>query len=165
MELVFLFIVFMGIALVRMAREAAKVEKNRPQAGGTPDESDMGGKSLFDVLEELSREREPAPELDDHEFDPPDSVHPKMRRWVYPKRQDVRTQLPPSTSPPSPQVPVSPVVSVSNAPQLSRGKVHKVEGKAGLSHPVFNMDGLTPGEIAQRAVVLREVLGPPVGLR
>lgn len=165
-ELVFLFLVFGGIALVRTVREAAKLEQNRPRAGTTPDESSVDGKSIFDVLEEIRREREPVPELDDHEFDSPEGVHPKMRRWIYPGQEVVRTQIPRPPPPSSPPAPVPPIVSnVLDKPEFPHGKYKKAYVNTGLSHPVFKMDGLTSSEMAQRAIVLREVLGPPVGLR
>lgn len=77
-----------------------------------------------------------------------------------------RSRHPVPPSPPPLQTKFTEVPQVRTTKSFSKSSHKPATGKTdALSHPIFKIENLTPNEITQRAIVIREVLGPPVSLR
>ena len=170
------FLLFLGFIVFRIAREAAKVDRERPGADGPlldPQRSVEGSRNISDFLEELKRMQSPAPPPA-----PPEVVYDETRelrrrvREAACRNREMKTRLIEDPPPvvqaftPFPSEPVTKAedfFSASAESAYSKKVVTRVPG--GLAHPVFSGEARDQIALAQRAIVLREVLGPPLGLR
>jgi hypothetical protein len=77
-----------------------------------------------------------------------------------------RSRRPVPPSPPPLQTKFTEVPQVKTTYASPKSSQKSTAGKSNaLSHPIFKIENLTPNEITQRAIVIREILGPPVSLR
>lgn len=168
------FLLFIGFLVSRIVKEAAKIEQERPGADGPlsePRSGDEGPRDISDFLEELKHLHWAGAEA------PPDVAYDEKRmlrqrvRDTARRNREMKTRVL-ETQPPAVSVPDSlplqaekeeDFYSVSAEAAYSERSVERASG--GLAHPVFAgipNDQMTMGK---RAIVLREVLGPPLGLR
>ena len=167
-----------AVLIGRAYKEFSKVSRNRPSTGssGLPPTGDSGAKELFDFLKELKEQNQPAP---DAALPPPLNVDRNQAKIRADIREAVRrgreaqeeaVRLPAASAPRSAPL-AKPVEGKSDAYVISKpvedspiGEV-MVQGSSGLAHAVFATSPSDSRDLAKRAMVLREVMGPPIGLR
>ncbi len=168
----FLIIIFM---VIRISKELSKVNKSRPGTGmpPVPSEGERGARDISDFLQELKRRNQPAAETAEEQSAQGEQIalRERVRRAVRENRE-MKTKV---LDEPPPLVvsaaKVKPVVvqqvhdaySVVNT--VAQDEKEAEQKRIGLEHPVFAGSLYDPMAIAKRAIVLREVMGPPVGLR
>lgn len=166
------FLVFIGFVVFRIAKEAAKVDRERPRGDGPlldPQRGVEGSRNISDFLEELKRMQSSAP--------PPEVVYDETRelrrrvREAARQNRQMKTRVFEAETPvvqtlsplPSQTVEADDFYTVSAESAYSEKAVAGQAG--GLAHPVFSGVSSEQMSLAKRAIVLREVLGPPLGLR
>lgn len=171
-------LVVVVVLIGRAFKEFSKVSRNRPGSGndGLPPAGDSGARELFDFLKELKEQNQPASDTavplplnaDRNQAKMRAEIREAVRRGREAQEEAVR--LPSATAPRSVTLP-KPVEGKSDAYVIAKpiedspiGEV-LVQGPGGLAHAVFATSLSDPRELAKRAMVLREVMGAPVGLR
>ncbi len=171
----FLIIIFM---VVRISKELSKVNKSRPSTGmpPVPPEGERGARDISDFLQELKRLNQPAAQTREEQsaHDEQMALRERVRRAVRENRE-MKTKIldePPPSPPPLVVSVIKPksvveqeydAYSVVNT--AAQNEKEAEQQRTGLDHPVFAGSLYDPMAIAKRAIVLREVMGPPVGLR
>lgn len=166
------FLLFVVFIVIRITKEASKVTRKRPGADDLfPDpqpDAEGGARDISDFLKELKRMHSSPP--------PPEVVSDEKTRELRDRvraaaRQNREKKLPESL-PPIVAKQVSALnqtveeedySSASAESAYSEKTVKSVPG--GLAHPVFSGSSRDPMTMARRAIILQEVLGPPLGLR
>lgn len=166
------FLLFVAFVVFRVVKEAAKVDEGRPGSGDPllgPRTGGEGARDISDFLEELKRVHSPSPPLVES-YNETRELRQRVRDASRQNRE-MKTRIL-ETQPPAVCVPAAlplqaekeeDFYSVSAEAAYSERGVVRASG--GLAHPVFAgipNDQMTMGK---RAIVLREVLGPPLGLR
>lgn len=166
------FLLFVGFVVFRIAKEAAKVDRERPQADGPlldPQRGVEGARNISDFLDELKRMQSPA--APSHMVSDETRELRRRVRDAARENREMKTRVLeeiPSVVPTAPPLPSQTVTEedfyrASAESAYSKKTVLSVPG--GLAHPVFSGGSKDQMAMAQRAIVLREVLGPPLGLR
>ena len=174
-------LVIIAVVAVRMSKEFKKVSQGRPHGGGVlgAPSSEGGAKDLFEFLEDLRKQNQPAQDDGPPPLDPADEakarLRAKIRESVKRRQTAENVVLSGSFEEEVPRKPVAakalPRKTVSEVDAFALGKLESVAGDgaaaqpAGLTHDVFLVNPADPRDMAKRAIVLREVLGPPLALR
>ena len=175
-------LVIIAVVAVRMSKEFKKVSRGRPSGGGVsgvPSSDGSGSRDLFDFLEELRRQNQPSQDEEPPPIDPADAAKARLRakvREAVKRRQEAENAV--SSGSFEEEVPRRPVQvksmpsrTVSEVDAFALAKLESVAGDGtaalptGLAHDVFFVNPADPRDMAKRAIVLREVLGPPLALR
>jgi len=174
-------LVIIAVVAARMSKEFKKVNQGRPGGGGlsgVPSADGSGAKDLFEFLEDLRKQNQSPQEEEPPPLDPADKAKARLRaklRETVKRRQEAENAVSSGSFEEAPRLPV-PVKAmmgrtVSEADAFALGKLESVAGdgaapqSSGLSHDVFFVNPADPRDLAKRAIVLREVLGPPLALR
>ncbi len=169
---VFLIILFV---VIRVSKELAKLEKGRPGSGDPPDlpsaETD-GARDIADFLAEIKRRATTPQGPSSPTFDEKQNLRRRVREAARQRREQAERETRGEVAPPraaSVTPPVKAVVVEPDAYSVSPEAAYdeRVRGltRPGLAHAVFSSPAVDPDALAKRAIVLRDVLGPPVGLR
>lgn len=173
-------LVVLAVVAVRMSKEFKKVSQGRPHGGGVPGapSSEGGARDLFEFLEELRKQNAPLQDDGPPPLDPAEEAKARQRtkvREAVKRRQAEENAVSSGSFEESPRLPVAakavPRRTVSEVDAFALGKLESVAGDgaaaqpAGLTHDVFLVNPADPRDMAKRAIVLREVLGPPLALR
>ncbi len=169
---VLLIIIFV---VIRFSKELSKVNNNRPGTGTPPvGPNEAGGaRDIFDFLEELKRQNQtPEPRAEvSSAYDEQAALRERIRTAARLNRE-MKTRIleePPPidqrVAKPKPVVaqPVHDAYSVVNT--VAQDEKDAEQTRGGLDHPVFAGSLYDPMAMAKRAIVLREVMGSPLGLR
>ena len=175
-------LVVIVVVMARVSKEFSKVSRNRPSGGnpggGMPGSGGgEGARSIADFLEDLKRQAQAAQmERAENGEELQTRLREKVREAARLRRDAAGYAPPPPIEPRSsaslvasalPPI-LQTVAAAPPPPSVARGapaKVAAAERKSGLAHPVFGGDPAGAEGLARRAVLLREILGPPVGLR
>lgn len=173
-------LVIIAVVAVRMSKEFKKVNQGRPHGGGVPGapSSEGGAKDLFEFLEDLRKQNQPSFEEKPPPLDPADEAKARLRakvREAVKRRQEAENAVSAGSFEEAPRRPVPMKAmsgrTLSEVDAFALGKLESVAGDgtaaqpAGLAHDVFLVNPADPRDMARRAIVLREVLGPPLALR
>ena len=178
-------LVVIVVVMAKVSKEFSKVSRNRPTGGGSDDGTSGGGRvegarSIAEFLEELKRQAQATQAAPSASAESDETLQARLREKVREaarlRREAAGHGRPPSleSPPPLPRepqrtapavAPLAPVIEHPGAERRALAKAAAVERKAGLEHPVFGSASADAAGMARRAVLLREILGPPVGLQ
>ena len=178
-------LVVIVVVMAKVSKEFSKVSRNRPTGGGSDDGTSGGGRvegarSIAEFLEELKRQAQATQAAPSASAESDETLQARLREKVREaarlRREAAGHGQPPSFESPSPLprepqrtapavAPLAPVIEHPGAERRALAKAAAVERKAGLEHPVFGSASADAAGMARRAVLLREILGPPVGLQ
>ena len=178
-------LVVIVVVMAKVSKEFSKVSRNRPTGGGSDDGTSGGGRvegarSIAEFLEELKRQAQATQAAPSASAESDETLQARLREKVREaarlRREAAGHGRPPSieSPPPLPRepqrtapavAPSAPVIEHPGAERRALAKAAAVERKAGLEHPVFGSASADAAGMARRAVLLREILGPPVGLQ
>ncbi|MGI5868882.1 MAG: hypothetical protein ACOX9C_05510 [Kiritimatiellia bacterium] len=164
------FLIVIGSVIASVVKESKKVDRNRPADGDFGDGD--GAKSIGEFLDELRRQAqdalgEPATNADSPEARQQAELREKVREAAR-RRREVAKHAAPPPLPAKAKAAAAPAAAVHELPASGRPAAPKVVTpvrKTGLAHPIFSAAATSPADAARRAVVLREILGPPVALQ
>ncbi len=170
-----LFFVVIIVMVVKISKEFSKVNKSRPSTGMPPVPSGgQGGmRGISDFLEELKHLNQSA--VQKVEEQPAYNEQIEMREKIRNAARQSREMKTKILEEPPPLVmrkakpklvavqEVYDAYSVVNT--AAQDEKEAEQTRSGLEHPVFAGSLYDPMAMAKRAIVLREVMGPPVGLR
>ena len=179
-------LVVIVVVMAKVSKEFSKVSRNRPTGGGSDDGTSGGGRvegarSIAEFLEELKRQAQATQAAPSASAESDETLQARLREKVREaarlRREAAGHGQPPSFESPPPPLPrepqrtapavapLAPVIEHPGAERRALAKAAAVERKAGLEHPVFGSASADAAGMARRAVLLREILGPPVGLQ
>lgn len=178
-------LVVIVVVMAKVSKEFSKVSRNRPTGGGSDDGTSgagrvEGARSIAEFLEELKRQAQATQAAPSASAESDETLQARLREKVREaarlRREAAGHGRPPSfeSPPPLPRepqctapavAPLAPVIEHPGAERRALAKAAAVERKAGLEHPVFGSASADAAGMARRAVLLREILGPPVGLQ
>ena len=178
-------LVVIVVVMAKVSKEFSKVSRNRPTGGGSDDGTSgagrvEGARSIAEFLEELKRQAQATQAAPSASAESDETLQARLREKVREaarlRREAAGHGRPPSfeSPPPLPRepqrtapavAPVAPVIEHPGAERRALAKAAAVERKAGLEHPVFGSASADAAGMARRAMLLREILGPPVGLQ
>ena len=178
-------LVVIVVVMAKVSKEFSKVSRNRPTGGVSDDGTSGGGRvegarSIAEFLEELKRQAQATQAAPSASAESDETLQARLREKVREaarlRREAAGHGQPPSfeSPPPLPRepqrtapavAPSAPVIEHPGAERRALAKAAAVERKTGLEHPVFGAASADAAGMARRAVLLREILGPPVGLQ
>ena len=170
------------IVMAKVSKEFSKVSRNRPSGGGAGGGASgtagvEGARSIAEFLEDLKRQAQAAQAASatsaESDEDMQTRLREKVREAARLKREAAGRSQPPPLAPlpqeprrGAPAVPApAPVIEHPGTDRRAPAKAAAEERKTGLEHPVFGAASTVAAGVARRAVLLREILGPPVGLQ
>ncbi|NLB70065.1 MAG: hypothetical protein GX804_10385 [Lentisphaerae bacterium] len=159
-EILIMTIVIAAIASINKGKQK-NTEQDLPETDYVPERRTS---SVYEILEELNRSRQPVPADDGRAHGP--VIVPSRSPYKMVEVGIDRDNKKRSPSPPPLQRKFTEVSQPKTTYTSSKSSQKSTAGKSNaLSHPIFKIENLTSKEITQRAIVIREIFGPPVSLR